>query len=91
MANEILAKIQAASIKDKIRVLTDGKSEHMSYYEITNYIWDHCSHWQYNGVAAFDDIALWCEQTFGNNWAWSFETIYFKNERDRTLFLLRWS
>lgn len=47
--------------------------------------------WQYNGVAPFEDVLLWCEQHFGNDWIWNFETIYFKHERDRTAFMLRWS
>lgn len=47
--------------------------------------------WQYNGVAPLNDILLWCEEKFGDDYVWSFETIYFKHESDRTMFVLRWS
>jgi hypothetical protein len=47
--------------------------------------------WQYNGVAPFPEVAVWCEQHFGNNWIWNFETVYFKHERDRTMFMLKWA
>lgn len=47
--------------------------------------------WQYTGVAPFDDILDWCEQQFGDNFVWNYETIYFRHERDRTAFLLRWA
>lgn len=47
--------------------------------------------WQYNGVAPFDNVLVWCEEHFGNDWIWDWETIYFKREEDKTAFLLRWS
>jgi hypothetical protein len=49
--------------------------------------------WQYNGAAQFNDIVAWCFQHFGSKVTWSYlnETIYFKDEREYTLFLLRWS
>ena len=47
--------------------------------------------WQYNGVADFDDVLDWCEATLGDNFVWSYETIYFKYEQDRTAFMLRWA
>lgn len=47
--------------------------------------------WQYNGIAPFDEVLQWCEQHFGNNWIWNWETIYFKREEDKLLFLLKWS
>jgi len=47
--------------------------------------------WQYNGVAPFDNVLQWCELHFGNNWIWDWETIYFKREEDKTVFLLRWA
>ena len=57
----------------------------------TSYIKSNFPSWQYNGVAPFEDVKLWCEQTFGNDWIWSFETIFFKYEKDRTVFLMKWS
>jgi hypothetical protein len=49
--------------------------------------------WQYNGVAPFNDIVAWCGKHFGGNATWSYlnETIYFRDEREYTLFLLRWT
>lgn len=48
--------------------------------------------WQYNGVAPFTDIVNWCQNTFGTeNVLAKWETIYFYNERDYLVFLMRWS
>ena len=47
--------------------------------------------WQYTGAAPFDEVAVWCEEHFGNNWIWEWETIYFKHEKDLVFFKLRWS
>jgi hypothetical protein len=47
--------------------------------------------WQYNGAAPFEEVMLWCEEHFGRDWIWRFETIFFKHERDRAVFLLRWA
>ncbi len=49
--------------------------------------------WQYNGAAPFNDIVAWCFQHFGSKVTWSYlnETIYFRDEREYTLFLLRWA
>lgn len=47
--------------------------------------------WQYTGAAPFEEIAVWCEEHFGNNWIWNWETIYFKTEQERTMFVLRWA
>jgi hypothetical protein len=55
------------------------------------YIKHNYPRWQYTGVAPFEDVMIWCEQHFGNNWIWNFETIYFKREEDRTMFMLRWA
>ena len=53
-----------------------------------------CHHFpfcQYNGAAPFEEVMLWCEEHFGRDWIWRFEAIFFKHERDRALFLLRWA
>jgi hypothetical protein len=47
--------------------------------------------WQYNGVVPFGDVLRWCEEHFGNDWIWDWETVYFKREEDKTAFLLRWA
>ena len=48
--------------------------------------------WQYNGVAPWTDIVNWCWDTYPVGSVYHrFETIHFQNERDYTLFLLRWA
>ena len=47
--------------------------------------------WQYTGAAEFEEIMVWCEEHFKRDWLWRFETIYFKHERDKALFLLKWA
>jgi len=52
----------------------------------------HTYQWQYNGTAPFDEIVQWCRTTFGYvDWYWRNETVYLENEKDYTLFLLRWA
>jgi hypothetical protein len=60
-------------------------------YGRTTYVKANFSSWQYNGCAEFEAILLWCEKTFGDDWIWNFETIYFKYDKDRTVFLMRWA
>jgi hypothetical protein len=36
------------------------------------------------------EMLVWCESNFGNDWIWNWSTIYFKHEKDKILFLLRW-
>lgn len=47
--------------------------------------------WQYNGVAPFDEITDWCKQNIQGFSVIKFETIWFHNESDYILFLLRWA
>jgi len=48
--------------------------------------------WQYNGIAPWRDIYIWCQEHFGTNFGTNHhETIYFNSEADQVLFLLRWS
>ena len=54
--------------------------------------------WQYNGVAPWNDIVVWCMQNlyhgghYEPNWYTNKkETFYFKDENEYMLFLLRWS
>lgn len=57
----------------------------------TAYIKSNFPSWQYNGCDKWDNVLVWCEKTFGNDWIWNFETIYFKYDKDRTVFLMRWA
>ena len=47
--------------------------------------------WQYTGEVPFSEVMVWCEEHFGNNWIWEWETIYFKHEKDLVFFKLKWS
>ena len=54
--------------------------------------------WQYNGRAPFGDIVEWCYNHlyhggyYEPNWYTNErETIYFRDEKEYTMFLLRWS
>lgn len=79
------------TLNDKIANLCEGCPITANYHVSDMWIKDNCYSWQYNGVAAFDDVVGWCEDQFGNNWAWSFETLYFKYERDYMLFIMKWA
>ena len=59
--------------------------------DAVNIVCHHFPFWQYNGAAPFEEVMLWCEEHFGRDWIWRFETIFFKHERDKAMFLLRWS
>lgn len=47
--------------------------------------------WQWTGVTEFGIVLEWCEEQFGDDFIWNFETVYFKYERDYTVFALRWA
>ena len=55
------------------------------------YIRKNFPNWQFTGLDEFDNILIWCDQHLGNNFVWDWETIYFKTEKDRAFFLLRWA
>jgi len=57
----------------------------------TTHIKNNFVSWQYTGSGSWEEILLWCEKTFGDDWIWNFETIYFKYDKDRTVFLMRWA
>jgi len=43
-------------------------------------------------VSAWNPVHHWCWQNFGDgHYAWTGTTFWFENERDATLFALRWS
>ena len=45
--------------------------------------------WQYNGVAPWFEIAQWCADNLEHTKC-TWETVYFYDEREYLLFLLRW-
>jgi hypothetical protein len=46
---------------------------------------------QYTGIDKFDNVIIWCHAHLGNNFVWDWETFYFKTEKDKAFFLLRWT
>ena len=75
------------TIPDKMENFTGVRDDGV---DARNYIRKNFPSWQFNGIELFDDILIWCEQHLGNNFVWDWETIYFKTEKDRVFFLLRW-
>lgn len=54
--------------------------------------------WQYNGMAPWHEIIIWCMEHLYNgghyepSWSTNMsDTFYFKDSKEYTLFLLRWS
>ena len=81
-----------ATLQDKLMNFIGGRERITAdSWAVICYVKDSFPCWQYNGVAPFEDIILWCEQHFGNDWIWNWETVYFKYERDRTAFMLKWT
>ena len=82
----------STTLRDKIKHFLYGTGQWCADdWTATQYIKTYYPSWQFNGVAPFDDVIVWCEQHLGNNYIWNFDTIYFKSERDRAFFLLRWT
>lgn len=78
-----------ATLCDKVHNLTDGAYESASFDSVA-FINKNCYKHQYRGLVAIVELINWCEQNFGNDWAWSWNFFYFKHERDLLYFLLRW-
>jgi len=68
----------------------DRKIPHTGTWERIKYIKENFPSWQHNGVASFDDVLDWCEEHLHNDYVWNFETIYFKTQEDKLVFMLRW-
>ena len=79
------------TLKDKLMNFTQGQHRYVGTWEATEFIKKTFPSWQFNGVAPFQDIMLWCEEHLHNDWIWNFETIYFKHEKYKLLFILRWA
>jgi hypothetical protein len=80
-----------ATLEDKVKNFVHNPEASSDVWAVTRYVRGNFPSWQYNGTAKFDEVAIWCEEHFGNDWIWNFETIYFKREADKSAFLLRWS
>ena len=37
------------------------------------------------------EIRIWCQDNFEDNWIWSHDLFFFKNQEDATLFALKWT
>lgn len=79
-----------STLPDKLLNFAHGRQRFTSQWEAIMLIKATFPKVSYTGSEPFNDICAWCEQQFGNDWLWNWTTIYFKHERDRTLFLLRW-
>jgi hypothetical protein len=76
------------TLTEKIRRMMDGTPYlHVNHNESIRIIKEYFPSWQYTGVAPFEEVLKWCEEHYGNNWIWNFETIYFKRDEDRAFFL----
>lgn len=79
------------TLNDKIAILTEGCPITANYSVSEKWINDHCYSYSYLGSEPFDQVATWCEDNFGNNWAWAHNVVYFKYERDYLFFILKWA
>lgn len=82
-----------STLQDKLMNFIQGHHRYIGVFQAIDYIKKNFPSWYYDdsNVTPFEEVLLWCEERFGNDWVWSWNTIYFKREQDRTLFLLRWS
>ena len=79
------------TLDSKLLNFIRGRCRYTGAEDAKQYIKKEFPSWQYNGVAPFEELLVWCEQHFGDDWIWNFEIIYFKHQRDLAFFLLRWS
>lgn len=80
------------SLTEKLRTfVSDTHYLYTNMQDAQHIVKQHFPSWQYNGAAPFSDVMLWCEEHFGNNWIWNWETIYFKREKDLVFFKLKWT
>ena len=80
-----------STLDSKLLNFIRGRCRYVGAWEAKQYIKKEFPSWQYNGAAPFEELLDWCEQHFGDDWIWNFETIYFKHEKDLVFFKLRWS
>lgn len=85
---DLIHNTRPAKVRNFVPVLendlTYGGKESWSYIRL------HYPSWQYNGIDAFDNILIWCERHFENDYIWNFEHIYFKTKEEQLIFTLRW-
>lgn len=65
--------------------------EQLTHYGRTEEIRKKFPSWQYNGIAEFHEMIEWCTKYIHIDFVWDSETIYFRDEKIKMLFLLRWS
>lgn len=82
-----------STLKDKLMNFIHGNCRYTGSWQATEYIKTNFPSWYYDDSNAtpFEEVMLWCEEAFGNDWIWNWHTIYFKHEQDKTLFMLRWA
>lgn len=74
----------------KMENLLGCKIKNREFNIAMNQIKKTCFSNEYAGKESWKEVVLWCEDSFGNNYIWSWNTFYFKNESDLSCFLLRW-
>ena len=79
------------TLDSKLLNFIRGRCRYVGSEEAKQYIKKEFPSWQYNGAAPFEELLDWCEQHFGDDWIWEWETIYFKHEKDLVFFKLRWA
>ena len=83
----LLIDLVHSTFQDKLMTFIQSKHRYANLQEAITFIKKTFPsyQYQYNGATIFE-IMLWCEENFGNNWIWNFETIYFKHEKDKVFF-----
>lgn len=82
--------IRENTMISKMENLLGRKIDKREFNFAANQIKKTCYSHEYSGEEPWPEVVLWCEDSFGNNYAWSWNTFYFKNESDLSCFLLRW-
>lgn len=77
------------SLNSKIANLTGN--QFTSLGEATKFIERNFSSCIYTGDTVFDHVITECDRVIGNNYIWQFNTFYFKHEKDRTWFILKFN
>ena len=80
-----------STLPQKLLNFLHGETRYSSDWEAIQFVKKNFPQWQYNGVDKFDNVLMWCQKHLGDNFIWNWEIIYFKTEKDKLVFLLRWA
>lgn len=78
------------SLSDKLRNFLYRRYRYTDDCSAIRYVRENFPYYNWNGgtQSEFCQILIRCEQLFGDDWMWDRNKIYFKFEKDRTVFLL---